>query len=136
MHILLRFLIGAILLFGGLWAHHLSALMVVETEEERVCQSDLPTGTIELPETEHQHCEGVLSDSMSLWHLISNMPQRVSGNTVSCGHGRHSAITLRKRSQQQLYLIHYKADNRREPAPFAVSASCHYYIFALRRILC
>gem|GEM_PF-4123488 len=139
MRLLLRFLIAFALLAGELWAQRTSAPTTVEVGDGVVCAHGGRSWSISSKSDERGHCEGVLSDSFSLLRLVSSLNQRTfgSGNGSSQGvQGRHSVATLRKRGQQQLFHIHYTKVNREEAAPFDISASCHYYVFALRRILC
>ena len=81
------------------------------------------------------HHEATLTDATSLYRVCSSRPQRLlpthgskTERTASpCGYVRRNIVKP----------LHFLHDSRRrmETAPFCLSASCIYYVIALRHII-
>ena len=79
--------------------------------------------------------DAVLSDSLSLLRICCSCPQRiipVFGESTGKIFGRIAFYI----SKPQTYFLLFGGCCRLETAPFQSKASCDYYIFALRRLLC
>ena len=87
------------------------------------------------PQRQHHH-EATLTDATQLYRVCSSRPQRMAPTqgarsvrtlTPSCGFARqHIVKPLRS---------FFDSRCRLESAPFCLSASCHYYVIALRHII-
>lgn len=90
--------------------------------------------TVVFPQDTRHH-EATLTDATSLYRVCSSRPQRILPTHASktertanpCGFVRRHIV-------KPLYFLH---DSRRrmETAPFCLSASCLYYVIALRHII-
>ena len=84
---------------------------------------------------ESRHYEATLTDATSLYRVCSSRPQRILPTHASktertanpCGFVRRHIVKP----------LHFLHDSRRrmETAPFSLSASCLYYVIALRHII-
>ena len=83
----------------------------------------------------HQHHEATLTDATSLYRVCSSRPQRLLPT-----HGSKTERTanpcgfVRRHIVKPLQFLH-GSRRRLETAPFCLSASCHYYVIALRHII-
>ena len=83
-----------------------------------------------------QHHEATLTDATQLYRICSSRPQRILPTQ-----GSRSERTLTPASsfirQHIVKPLHSYCDSRcrQESAPFCLSASCDYYVFALRHII-
>ena len=90
-----------------------------------------------LTAAKHHVPEATLTDAAGLYRICSSRPQRVVP-TYGAGSQRisGSASAAAKRHNVSLLKLCYDCRCRRETAPFCTSASRHYYVIALRHILC
>ena len=83
-----------------------------------------------------QHHEATLTDATQLYRICSSRPQRILPT-----HGSRSERTLTPAfnlvGQHIVKPLHSYHDSRcrQESAPFCLSASCDYYVIALRHII-
>lgn len=90
--------------------------------------------TVMLPQDTRHH-EATLTDATNLYRVCSSRPQRLlptQGSKTERTDGQCSFV--RTHSVKPLLFLH---DSRRrmETAPFCLSASCLYYVIALRHII-
>ncbi|MBR0036449.1 MAG: hypothetical protein IJP70_02280 [Bacteroidales bacterium] len=81
--------------------------------------------------------EALLADAHDISHICNTRPQRLSP-TFSSRSGKRvdgQFVAARQQHVKPLNLLH-DGRRRQETAPFHVVASCDYYVFVLRRILC
>ena len=83
------------------------------------------------------HQEATLTDASQFYRVCSSRPQRIlpsqsskTERTIS----PFSNLALRQHIVKHLY-SYYDSRCRQETAPFCVSASCDYYVIALRHII-
>ncbi len=85
---------------------------------------------------DQRHQEATLTDATSLYRICNTRPQRIIPTYGSKSERSVSQFRLlmQRHIVKPLNLLH---DSRRrlETAPFCLSASCHYYVLALRHIL-
>ena len=92
--------------------------------------------TVMVPLQQHHH-EATLTDASQLYRVCSSRPQRI---LPSQGARTERTITpfgnlaLRQHIVKHLYTC-YDSRCRQETAPFCMSASCDYYVIALRHII-
>ena len=92
--------------------------------------------TVMVPLQQHHH-EATLTDASQLYRVCSSRPQRI---LPSQGSRTERTITpfgnhaLRQHIVKHLYTC-YDSRCRQETAPFCMSASCDYYVIALRHII-
>ena len=82
-----------------------------------------------------RHHEATLTDASNLLRICSSRPQRVLPSQGSKTERTiHTGGAARRNIVKPLHNLH---DSRRrlETAPFCMSASCDYYVIALRRII-
>lgn len=82
-----------------------------------------------------RHYEATLTDATSLYRICSSRPQRLLPTHGSnTGRTIHPCDFVRRNIVKPLHFLH---DSRRrlETAPFCLSASCLYYVIALRHII-
>lgn len=84
---------------------------------------------------QHQHHEAALTDVTLLYRICSSRPQRILPT-----HGSRSKRALTPTFNLIWYIVkplHSYFDNRcrQESAPFRMSSTCDYYVFALRHII-
>ena len=121
-----------VLLTTALLANHLDWQKqdVVQTQG----QTQRVASTVMTPQ-DNRHHEATLTDATSLYRVCSSRPQRLLPT-----HGSKTERTanpsgfVRRHIVKPLRFLH---DSRRrlETAPFSLSASCHYYVIALRHII-
>ena len=110
------------------WQNHDDATV---TEFYQHCESSVLT-----PRHRH-HQEATLTDASQIYRICSSRPQRVlpaqgakSERTVT----PFGSLAFRQHIVKPLY-SYYDSRCRRETAPFCMSASCDYYVIALRHII-
>ena len=102
--------------------------------EQQTPQERYPMETLMSPQ-KHQHHEATLTDATSLYRVCSSRPQRLLPT-----HGSKTERTanpcgfVRRHIVKPLQLLH-DSRRRQETAPFSLSASCLYYVIALRHII-
>lgn len=86
--------------------------------------------------TAHQPSgEAILSDAQSIYRVCSSRPERIlPGN----GAPQHTSAGRTACCNKHLQPLHacFRGKARSETAPFSSKASCRYYVFALRHLLC
>jgi len=86
----------------------------------------------------HQHHqEATLTDASQIYRICSSRPQRVlptQGSKTERTVTPFSCFAKRQHHVKPLY-SYYDSRCRRETAPFRLSASCEYYVIALRHII-
>ena len=95
---------------------------------------DRPAASVVIPQDDRHH-EATLTDATSLYRVCSSRPQRIvpshcsktERNYSPCGFARYQFV-------KPLNTL-YDTRRRLETAPFCLSASCHYYVIALRHII-
>ena len=90
-----------------------------------------------ITDTQHgRRNEATLNDARSIYRLCNTRPQRLlptHGSTSGKSTGR--LLAARRLNVKPLSSL-YDGRRRLETSPFYSSASCDYYVFALRRLLC
>ena len=77
----------------------------------------------------------VFADMSSYYRLCTSRPERII--PVYGGGGSHPASRISfQHKSHSVNLIILGSRLRHESAPFSIAASCEYYVFALRRLLC
>ena len=82
-----------------------------------------------------RHHEATLNDATNLYRVCSSRPQRIlpiQGSKTE--RSTNTCNFLRRNIVNPLNLI-FDSRCRLETAPFCLSASCHYYVIALRHII-
>jgi hypothetical protein len=88
------------------------------------------------PQHQH-HQEATLSDASQLYRICSSRPQRIlptQGSKTERTVTPFGSLAIRQHIVKPLY-SHYDSRCRLETAPFCMSASCDYYVIALRHII-
>ena len=83
------------------------------------------------------HQEATLSDASQLYRICSSRPQRVlptQGAKTERTVTPFESFAIRQHHVKPLY-SYYDRRCRRETVPFCLSASCDYYVIALRHII-
>ena len=125
--------------FWGIWLLLTAVLLTVyDNWQARGYAQDLDQeqrfSTVITPQDTRHH-EATLTDATSLYRVCSSRPQRLLPT-----HGSKTERTanpcgfVRRHIVKPLHFLH---DSRRrlETAPFCLSASCLYYVIALRHII-
>ena len=108
-------------------------------EQETVSLQSLQERTessVITPQRQQPH-EATLTDASQLYRVCSSRPQRI---LPSQGPKTERTITPFGSSAQRQHIVkhlysHYDSRCRKETAPFCMSASCDYYVIALRHII-
>ena len=86
----------------------------------------------------HQHHqEATLTDASQLYRICSSRPQRIlptQGSKTERTFTPFGSLAIRHDVVKPLY-SNYDSRCRLETAPFSMSASCDYYVIALRHII-
>ena len=92
--------------------------------------------TVMVPLQQHHH-EATLTDASQIYRACSSRPQRIlpsqgskTGRTIT----PFGNFALQQHIVKHLY-TYYDSRCRQETAPFCMSASCDYYVIALRHII-
>lgn len=92
--------------------------------------------TVMVPLQQHHH-EATLTDASQIYRVCSSRPQRIlpsqgskTGRTIT----PFGSFANRQHQVTPLY-SYYDSRCRLETAPFCLSASCDYYVIALRHII-
>ncbi len=108
-------------------------------EHETVSSQDLSehTETLAITPQRQQPHEATLTDASQLYRVCSSRPQRI---LPSQGAKTERTLTPFSSSAQRQHIVkpfysHYDSRCRKETAPFCMSASCDYYVIALRHII-
>ena len=93
------------------------------------------SASIIIPQDQRHH-EATLTDATSLYRICNTRPQRIMPTYGSKSERSISQFRLLmlRHIVKPLSLLH-DSRRRQETAPFCLSASCHYYVLALRHIL-
>ena len=92
--------------------------------------------TVMVPLQQHHH-EATLTDASQLYRVCSSRPQRIlpsQGSRTERTITPFGNLALRQHIVKHLY-TYYDSRCRQETAPFCMSASCDYYVIALRHII-
>ena len=102
---------------------------------DRQADQNLRYAEAQMSAPKHHHHKATLTDATSLYRVCSSRPQRLlpthgskTERTASpCGFVRRNIVKP----------LHFLHDSRRrlETAPYCLSASCLYYVIALRHII-
>ena len=85
----------------------------------------------------HHHLEATLTDASQIYRICSSRPQRVlptQGSKTERTITPFGNFAIRHHSVKPLY-SYSDSRCRKETAPFCLSASCDYYVIALRHII-
>jgi len=85
----------------------------------------------------HHHQEATLTDASQIYRICSSRPQRVlptQGAKTERTITPFGSIAIRQHIVKPLH-SYYDSRCRRETASFCLSASCDYYVIALRHII-
>ena len=87
------------------------------------------------PQRQQPH-EATLTDASQLYRICSSRPQRILP-TQGSRSGRTLTLSFSVARQHIVKPLHsfYDSRCRQESAPFCLSASCDYYVIALRHII-
>ena len=93
------------------------------------------SASIIIPQDQRHH-ETTLTDATSLYRICNTRPQRIMPTYGSKSERSVSQFRLlmQRHIVKPLRFLH-DSRRRQETAPFCLSASCHYYVLALRHIL-
>jgi hypothetical protein len=92
--------------------------------------------TVMVPLQQHHH-EATLTDASQIYRVCSSRPQRIlpsQGSRTERTITPFGNLALRQHIVKHLY-TYYDSRCRQETAPFCMSASCDYYVIALRHII-
>jgi hypothetical protein len=92
--------------------------------------------TVMVPLQQHHH-EATLTDASQIYRVCSSRPQRIlpsQGSRTERTITPFGNLALRQHIIKHLY-TYYDSRCRQETAPFCMSASCDYYVIALRHII-
>ena len=92
--------------------------------------------TVMVPLQQHHH-EATLTDASQIYRVCSSRPQRIlpsQGSKTERTITPLGSFALRQHIVKQLNFF-YDSRCRQETAPFCMSASCDYYVIALRHII-
>lgn len=128
---------GFVWLLAALIAVCLTVLMNGQ-EGETVAQQDQQKqseSSVIAPQQQQPH-EATLTDATQLYRVCSSRPQRILP-TQGARNERTLTPAIRLVRQYILKPLHSYHDSRCriESAPFSLSASCDYYVIALRHII-
>ena len=101
---------------------------------EESCQNR--ESSVLAPQHQH-HQEATLTDASQIYRICSSRPQRVlptQGSKPERTTTPFGGLAIRHHNVNPLY-SYYDSRCRRETAPFCMSASCDYYVIALRHII-
>ena len=88
------------------------------------------------PQHQH-HQEATLTDASQIYRICSSRPQRIlptQGAKTERTFTPFGGLAIRHHNVKPLY-SYYDSRCRLETAPFCLSASCDYYVIALRHII-
>ena len=96
-----------------------------------------PAGSAVMAPQRQQPHEAMLKDASQLYRICSSRPQRILSTQ---GSKTERTITPFDNFVQRHHIVkhlysHYDSRCRKETAPFCMSASCDYYVIALRHII-
>lgn len=121
------FAVGLMVLLS--WQHHDAP--TVETPHQHSESAILAS--------QHQHRqEAILTDASQIYRICSSRPQRLlsaQGPKTERTVTPFGNFTIRQHIVKHLF-SYFDSRCRMETAPFCMSASCDYYVIALRRLLC
>jgi len=116
----------------------LTVLMNCQSKDDALAGIPLqPTeSTVMIPLQQHHH-EATLTDASQLYRVCSSHPQRILPSQAS---KTERTITPFGNFALRQHIVkhfnsYYDSRCRQETAPFCTSASCDYYVIALRHII-
>lgn len=89
-----------------------------------------------VPQHQH-HQDATLTDASQIYRICSSRPQRIlptQGAKTERSVTPFGSLAFRHHNVKPLY-SYYDSRCRQETAPFCLSASCDYYVIALRHII-
>lgn len=92
------------------------------------------SASVVVPKHQH-HQEAILTDALQLYRICSSRPQRVISSQGSRTENTPFGWFARLKHHVKPLYSFYDSRSRGETAPFCMSASCEYYVIALRHIL-
>ena len=101
---------------------------------EAFCQ---PRESSVLTPQHRHHQEATLTDASQIYRICSSRPQRIlptQGSKTERTTTPFGGLAIRQHNVKPLYSYH-DSRCRLETAPFCQSASCDYYVIALRHII-
>ena len=105
-----------------------------QRDEAGVAQEPELTATLMLPQDGHHH-EATLTDATQLYRVCSSRPQRLlPTNSTKTERTTSPAGMVRRNIVKPLHPFHDRRC-RLERAPHPLTASCDYYVIALRHII-
>lgn len=110
------------------WQNHDDAI------DERACQHW--ESSVLVPQHQH-HREATLTDASQIYRICSSRPQRIlptQGSKTERTVTPFGSFAIRHHIVKPIY-SYYDSRCRLETAPFCLSASCDYYVIALRHII-
>ena len=116
----------------------LTVLLNWQNKDDALAEIPLqPTeSTVMVPLQQHHH-EATLTDASQLYRVCSSRPQRIlpsQGSRTERTITPFGNLALRQHIVKHLY-TYYDSRCRQETSPFCMSASCDYYVIALRHII-
>ena len=110
------------------WQNHDDAI------DERACQHW--ESSVLVPQHQH-HQDATLTDASQIYRICSSRPQRIlptQGSKTERTVTPFGSFAIRHHIVKPIY-SYYDSRCRLETAPFCLSASCDYYVIALRHII-
>ena len=116
----------------------LTVLMNRQSKDDALAEIPLQPSesTVMIPLQQHHH-EATLTDASQLYRVCSSRPQRIlpsqgskTGRTIT----PFGNFAVRQHIVKHFY-TYYDSRCRQETSPFCMSASCDYYVIALRHII-
>ena len=110
--------------------------VVINWQEQHIVPSHSHPVTQQLT-PKNQHLTATLTDASQLYRVCSSRPQRILS---SQGSKTERSITPFGSFAKRQHIVkrlnsYYDSRCRKESAPFCMSASCDYYVIALRHII-
>lgn len=129
---------GFIWLLTAMFAVFLTVLLNWQEQEVVPVQSSPERAGMSVVSSQrHQHHEATLTNASQLYRVCSSRPQRIQpsqGSKTERSITPFGRFVQRQNIVKRLYSL-YDSRCRKETAPFCMSASCDYYVIALRRII-
>ena len=113
--------------------------VAINCQEQDAMPAPIPSERTEsavvTPQRQHHH-EATLTDASRLYRICSSRPQRIQP-TQGSRFGRTLTPSFSMARLRFVKPLHSYFDSRcrMESAPFCLSASCDYYVIALRHII-
>ena len=102
---------------------------------EQQAKQDLRYAETQMSAPKHHHHEATLTDATSLYRVCSSRPQRLLPTHGSKTERTASPCGFVRRNIVKPFHFLHDSRRRQETAPYCLSASCLYYVIALRHII-